>query len=667
MNSSSTSLRRRSVVTAGLLTPVMAPLGWAQETAAAGSLPDVKSFFRWPQLSSLILSPDGRTIAARREYRDRYNITVVDVATRKPLIITNFTDADVAGLYWVNNQRLIFTMIDRERGGGDQVGGGLFVIDRDGANFKPLVERSFVTEGQKLLPAGTSFHSRFVEKGQPTDDVIVSVPSMQARGRFSSNLYQLNTVTGRSTIMTLGGPGNTQDWVVDRSNVARAAIGTVDDVTSVYLRESDQTPWRTIFKFTPDKPTNTVKPLAFDATGKLYVSAYMGADTAAIYGYDAKAGAIDPQPVVAIKGFDVTEGLRFSVGGVRLLGIDYDAERPGTHWIDESLVKIQAQLDQALPDRVNRLQLPLTSEGSPILVTSTSDRDPGRFLLFSPKENKLEQIAQSRPWIPVERMRPTRFMRYSARDGLSIPAQLTLPNGTGPFPTVVLHYGGPWVRPIDWHWDPHVQFLVSRGYAVFMPAPRASTGFGVKLFQAGWKQWGLGMQDDVTDGVQHLIKEGIADPKRICLAGASYGGYLTMMGLAKEPALFRCGINWIGVTDPSFMFSVTWTDFNRADAARFTLPLLIGDPDKDAEQFKRTSPVLRAAEIKQPVLMAYGGLDQRVPLINGEKMREALAPHNKKVEWTVYPDEGHGWLKVANNVDFWTRVEKFLAENMGAA
>jgi dipeptidyl aminopeptidase/acylaminoacyl peptidase len=391
----------------------------------------------------------------------------------------------------------------------------------------------------------------------------------------------------------------------------------------------------------------------------------MGSENAAIYGCDTKTSAIESTPVFAVKGFDLTGGLRFSSDG-RLVGIDYDAERATTYWIDEKLSKIQAQLDQALPDHVNSLQVPLAPDGSPILVSSYSDRDPGRFLLFSPQGNKLEQIAQARPWMPAERMQPTRFMRYPARDGLSIPAQLTLPSGQGPFPLVVLHYGGPWVRPIEWRWDPHVQFLVSRGYAVFMPAPRASTGFGVKLFKAGWKQWGLGMQDDVTDGVQQLIKDGIADPKRICIAGASYGGYLTMMGLAKEPGLFRCGINWVGVTDPSFMFSVTWTDFNRADAARFTLPMLIGDPEKDAEQFKRTSPVVRAAEIKQPVLMAYGGLDQRVPIINGEKMRAALAPHNKKVEWVVYPDEGHGWLKVANNVDFWTRVEKFLAENMGA-
>lgn len=464
--------------------------------------------------------------------------------------------------------------------------------------------------------------------------------------------------------MTLGGPANTQSWVIDRRYIPRAASATADGITRVYLRDSELAPWRVIFTFDVNDPAAAVLPLAFDASGRLYVSAFASDDTAAIYTFNASAGVLDADPVVAIKGFDITEGLRFSADGSRLVAIDYDADRAGTYWLEEEDAKLQAQIDQALPDRVNLLQVAPSS--ATVLITSYSDRDPGRYFLFDRKASKLEQIAQSRPWIPVEQMRTTRFFRYAARDGLQIPAQLTLPQGKGPFPLVVLHYGGPWVRPIEWRWDPAVQFLASRGYAVFMPAPRASRGFGIKLFKAGWKQWGLGMQDDVTDGVQQLIKDGLVDRERVCIAGASYGGYLAMMGLVKEPALFRCGINWVGVTDPSFMFSVTWTDFNRVDAASFTLPLLIGDPAKDTDQFKRTSPVVRAAEIMQPVLMAYGALDQRVPLINGERMRDALKRHNPRVEWVVYPDEGHGWMRKENRIDFWTRVEQFLTANMKA-
>lgn len=656
------SRSRRALIGGGLGYPLLTSVSFAQP-ASAPAIP-VKDFFRHSAISRVVLSPDGKHIAGLREFGERINITVVNLETRKATIITRFSDGDVASLRWVNSDRLMFTMIDRERGGGDQVGSGLFVIDRDGNAFRPLVERSLLTDRQRLLPYGTEFHSRVFENGQPTEEVLVEVGSMQGLGKFSSNLYRLNTSNGRSTLQTLGGPPEVQAWVVDRNHVPRAATSSIGGATSIYFRDTEQAPWRVIFKFEVADIPNAVAPLAFDASGKLYLSAYAGADNAAIFGFDAKSGRLDAQPVVAVNGFDLGGGLRFNVGGTRLLGVDYTSDRHRTHWIDDEIAKMQALVDRSLPGSENYLQLAAGTGTSPVLVHSHSDRDPGRYLLFDPRSGSLTVIAQSRPWIPVDRMKPTRFYRYAARDGLQIPAQLTTPAGEGNFPLVVLHYGGPWVRPIEWNWDPIVQFLVSRGYAVFMPAPRASTGFGAKLYVAGWKQWGLGMQDDVTDGVRDLIKRGVADPKRVCIAGASYGGYLAMMGLAKEPDLFRCGINWVGVTDPSFMFTVTWTDFNRVDAARYTLPLLIGDPSKDAEQFKRTSPVERAAEIKQPVLMAYGALDDRVPLINGEKMRSALSPHNKKVEWVVYSDEGHGWLRVDNNVDFWTRVEKFLAANL---
>jgi dipeptidyl aminopeptidase/acylaminoacyl peptidase len=423
-----------------------------------------------------------------------------------------------------------------------------------------------------------------------------------------------------------------------------------------------------VLEFRNEDPEKGVVPLDFDAAGTLYVSAYMGKDLASIHRFDPKSNTVEPEPMASVKDFDLTEGLVFEREG-RLLGVRYEAETAGTYWVDKNWAELQKLIDQSLPGRVNRLAGQLNDKDTPILVFSYSDQEPGRYLLFDQQKRQLAQIAAVRPWIDSKAMAQTDFVRYKARDGLSIPALLTLPRGAEKknLPLVVMHYGGPWVRAIHWGFDPAVQFLASRGYAVLMPAPRASTGYGLRHFKAGWKQWGLAMQDDVTDGVRWLIAQGTVDPKRVCIAGASYGGYLTMMGLVKEPQLFRCGINWVGVTDPDFMFSVSWTDFNQVDSGRFTMPLLIGDPVKDAEQFKQTSPLRRAAEIKQPVLMVYGALDQRVPIINGDKMREALKPHNNNVEWHVYPDEGHGWLKEENEIDFWTRVEAFLAKNLAPA
>lgn len=257
-------------------------------------------------------------------------------------------------------------------------------------------------------------------------------------------------------------------------------------------------------------------------------------------------------------------------------------------------------------------------------------------------------------------------MRYKARDGLEIPAYLTLPKGLPKknLPMVVLVHGGPYLRGGFWQWSAASEFLASRGYAVLEPEFRGSTGFGSKHFKAGWKQWGLAMQNDIADGAKWAITEGIVDPKRICIAGASYGGYATLMGLINDPDLFRCGIDWVGVTDIDLLYSVTWSDSSE-QSRRYGMPVLIGDREKDAAQLKATSPLQNAARITQPLLLAYGGSDYRVPIVHGTKFRDAVKKTNKNVEWVEYPEEGHGWGLVKNRVDFWTRVEKFLDRNIG--
>jgi len=658
-------LTRRELMVAAALGPVA-----LQADATVAPLPRTEDFFRPDAARNVQLSPAGTHVALIRPHNGRDNVVVIDLATMKPLIITNFRDADVARVGWVNGEYLLLSFMDRSRGLGDQVDGGLQSIRRDGSGFRVLAERSTLSDGSRLLPVGTSYLARVTDKeGNPTEEIIAETPRWQGRGRFDSTLYRVNVATGAFRALDLAGaPRSVATWVVDRDAVPRAALSVDDKGTStLHFRAAADAPWRVLHTFKADEPENAIAPVAFDRAGKLYVAAYGGQDHEGIYLLDTDSGKLAGEPVVAVKGFDVGADLVFSRGGQRLIGMHLQADRPMSVWFDAEFDALQQSVDQALPGMFNRLQVAKDPTGkTTVLIRSYSDQEPGRYYLYEPAAKRMLGIGASRPWINAAQMRPTRFFRYDAADGLSIPAQLTLPAGTGPFPLVVMHYGGPWVRAIDRGFDAIVQFLASRGYAVFMPAPRASTGFGVKLFKSGWKQWGLGMQDDVTAGVRKLVADGIADPRRVAIAGASYGGYLTMMGLVKDPDLYRCGVNWLGVTDPSFMFSVTWSDFNRAERGRYSMELLIGHPEKDREQFERTSPVRRAAEIRQPVLMAYGGLDQRVPLVNGERMRDALRSHGKPFEWVVYPDEGHGWLRLENNVDFWNRVERFFGQHLKA-
>ena len=250
----------------------------------------------------------------------------------------------------------------------------------------------------------------------------------------------------------------------------------------------------------------------------------------------------------------------------------------------------------------------------------------------------------------------------------AIPALLTLPPGGGKnLPLVVLVHGGPYVRGSTWGWDSDSQFLASRGYAVLEPAFRGTTGFGQAHFKAGWKQWGLAMQDDIADGARWAIAQGIADPKRICIAGASYGGYATLMGLVRDPDLYQCGINWLGVTDIELMYTGSWrlaSDLGK-QWKKHGMPLLVGDRVKDAAQLKASSPIEQAARIQRPLLMAYGGADRRVPIYHGTKFRDAVTRTNKQVEWIEYDEEAHGWSLPKNRVDFWGRVEKFLDRHIG--
>jgi dipeptidyl aminopeptidase/acylaminoacyl peptidase len=341
----------------------------------------------------------------------------------------------------------------------------------------------------------------------------------------------------------------------------------------------------------------------------------------------------------------------------------------GTTWLDPAMKTIQEKIDKMLPNTVNLLSLPAQQSSPWVMVTAFADVWPKRIMLYNSETDKLTLVGASHPGIDPNAMARKELASYKTRDGLTIPVWITLPKGKDKnLPTVMLVHGGPWVRGGSWEWDPQAQFLASRGYAVVEPEFRGSTGYGSRLYRAGWKQWGLKMQDDIADATHWAIDKGYADAKRICIAGASYGGYATLMGLIKDPDLYKCGVEWAGVTDINLMYNGSWnytSDFTD-DYKRYGMPLLIGDQEKDAEQLKATSPLLRATEIKQPLLMAYGTADTRVTPAHSIKFYKAIKETNPNVELIEYEEEGHGWKLPKNSIDFWGRVDKFLDKNIGA-
>lgn len=641
-----------------------ATMAWvAAAGAAEPSAVPVAAFFEKPQVSGAQLSPDGHGLAVRIASKGgRARLVVMDLEGRKaPLVVASFDDVDVGRFEWVDDHRLAFDVETELTGPGlVEYGNALYAVDDDGTHFRQLVEArpSFVKDARERELLKWDTHLVHVARGPQNGFVYVTRPEEQSREKTDYFvLSKLNTRNGH--VEEVDAPPHADDWLVDEHGTVRVAQTRQGNVARLLLRQPDGG-WKTIAEYDPFTEGGP-EPLLLSGGGKLYVSAARERDTRALYTMDLPSGQMQDKPLLAADRFDLAPV--FVTTHDKLLGVRYHVDAWVTHWFDPEMKALQQAIDVALPGVSNEISVADHGDGRWVLVESASDRLPPVFRVFDRETKKFTAVGATHPDIHVKDMGAMDMVEYKARDGLPIPAYLTLPPGreAKQLPLIVLVHGGPWLRGGDWAWDPEVQFLASRGYAVLQPEYRGSTGFGGKHFVAGWKQWGQAMQDDLADGARWAIDKGIADPKRICIAGASYGGYATLMGLVRNPELFRCGVEWVGVTDPMLMFSVDWSDIN-AELKRYNLASLLGDPKEDAEMLKRISPLEQAARIQQPLLMAYGAWDVRVPLIHGEKMRDALKGRNPNVEWVVYGNEGHGWSHVENSVDFWTRVERFLAK-----
>ena len=657
-------------------------MGWvvfaamAAVPARAAEPPPVADFFRRPAFVNMVMSPNGQLVAATGVgAAGRVGLLILDLGDlSRSKNIASFSDADVNEVKWVNDDRLVFDVTDRRLPYGEQKGSGLFAVGREGKEAARLLiqrERYLVTGATSIydrtLAPNHSLHS-LVRDG--SDDVIVRRFVYANTGEpQGTSLLRLDTRTGRTVGLSQGAPAHVSAWTLDARAVPRVLVTRWADKEALYWKAEADQPWTLVREFDAfGGRGGSPRPIFVDANDVLYARgrADAAADTSSLLRVDMRAGKLEAQTVLALDGYDFS-GSVIRNGEGKVLGVTYLNDARATHWFDPRMAQIQRQVDALLPGSNNLLDCGGCESPTQVLVTSSSDRQPPVFRLFDATTGTLSELAASRPWIKPASMAMRDMMRITARDGLSIPVHVTRPVGqAGPAPMVVLVHGGPWLRGGEWRWYAQSQFLASRGYVVVEPEFRGSSGFGAKLFRAGFKQWGLAMQDDVADATLWAIKQGYADAKRVCIAGASYGGYATLMGLIRYPELYRCGFEWVGVTDIDLMYSIQWSDFSE-NWKDYGMPVMVGDRVKDAEQLAATSPLKLAARLKQPLLMAYGGEDRRVPIDHGLKMRDALRPHNKNVEWITYPSEGHGWMLEANDIDFWTRVEKFLDRNLKEA
>lgn len=653
----------------------------AAETKPASIEPiAVEKFFARPAVLQAKLSPSGRRLAISSSYQaDRVGLVVIDLQDQlKASRAALFKDVDVVRFEWTSDERLVFSVRDLEAGSGEDryLTPGLYTVKADGSELRQLVRRA----GTPVIQNGTRrantldwnhvlLHVPAQQDGVAPDEIIIGHYNLSGREIESITPIWLNVRTGRSRSLSAGDePEGAKAWWFDSQGRPRAVSVERDGRRALWWREPVDGPWRRLLEGGVLSMPFSIHSVGDDGT--LYVTRAEGPQAYRVLSrFDFEKMQPSREPLVRTPGFDFAGSLLLERPGSPALGVRVTTDAEQTVWFDADMKRLQLQVDERFPGLVNRLSCRRCGQPDMVvLVHSYSDREPGHLWLYEAGPQRWTAVARSMRDIDPRRMATVAFERIKARDGAELPLWLTLPADWvkgQPRPAVVMVHGGPWVRGGYWRWQAVEQFLASRGYLVISPEFRGSTGYGFAHYRAGWRQFGQAMQDDVADALLWARKQGLAD-ERACIAGASYGGYSTLMGLARHPELYRCGVAWVAVTDlPLYVKGSWWIDDDiSSEGRRHRLPELVGDPVKDAELLLAQSPVTQAARIKAPLLLAFGEADQRVPLAHGKRMREALSDLGRPPEWISYANEGHSWRRLETQVDFARRMETFLDRHL---
>lgn len=630
-----------------------------------------EAFFKPAQMADVDISPSGRFMSIREVNPEgRVQLKVIDLEGKEPpVVVAKFSKLDVSWADWIDDNWLVFMTYEEARKGSRPDGPGLAAVSRDGKRLRELVAKRWSSEFQYTGNQALEPDHSLLGYGLPgSNEVVLEQLHYETTGwNFSHSTLRIQNVsTGGVRSMFKdrpAPPGKIKGWTLDAMGAPRVAYAYEKDQMIVYWADPVTKEWKTIAQFNQLEPE--FFPAYVDEKDNLFVSVNNPqTHLAEIRKFNFATGKPEKEALLSLPGFDAYATPIVDAGSNRVFGLRTATDATSVAWFSPLMAKIQQKADALLPGRVNYLKCRPCSSPKVVLISSWSDTEPGDYLIYRVAEDKFERVGAERPQHRGDLMANLELYRTKTRDGADLPVWITQLSGKAqPRPAVVLVHGGPWERGGAWRWDPEAQFLATRGYVVIEPEFRGSTGFGNKHYRDGWKQWGQRMQDDVTDALKFAVDKGWVDPNKVCIAGASYGGYSTLIGLAKDPGLYKCGVAWVAVSDPPMMYTVHWSDVSDRSKL-FSMPEMIGDLEKDAAMLKANSPLALASKIKAPVLLAYGAKDWRVPIVHGEKMRAALTEAGNPPEWVVYDDEGHGWKRTPNQIDFWRRVERFLGQHL---
>lgn len=628
-------------------------------TASAGTV-DIESFVRKDEFQTLKISPTGQYLAATVPFEDRVALVIMDRTNKK--LMGTFQlgrDSAIAGFTWVSPDRVLigaaekFGDLDRPQATGE-----LFAMDASGGKTEMLIgQRVEGNLGSRIQKKKAEIVAAFLVDDLPDDDKNVLVSVMPFTRDPYTRVERMNVYTGVRQLVTRA-PVRNADFTTDHKGVVRFAHGADTDIVSkLYYRAGDAAEWTL---FNDESASHHVEwPIGFSADdGIAYLQVEEPTGPDAIVAWDVASGK--RTEVLRDAAMDPT--ILYKPGTSVPVGAIYDGARPTMKFFDES--SPEARLYRSLQAAFGDNAVTITSstrDGVLNLVEAWSGRNPGDFYLFDTSAKKAEYVVSRARWFDPEKMAKVASFEFAARDGLAVRGYLTTPAGASGkgMPMVVMPHGGPFGISDEWQFDPQAQMLAQAGYAVLQVNYRGSGGRGRQFQHAGARQWGLAMQDDVTDATKWAIAQGIADPQRICIYGASYGAFAALMGAAKEPSLYRCAAGYVGVYDLPQLHA---EETGKHGSIKTWANEWIGD---DLAVLAENSPTHRAGSIKVPVLLAAGRADETAPVEHTEAMERALKGAGVQVEASYYAGEGHGFYKPENNRDYYTKLLAFLARSLG--
>jgi len=627
----------------------------------AANAPAPELFAKLPEFTGATISPKGDRIAVTmRSQGGRVILNVLQLPELKSIgTFGMHGDRDIEDVYWSSNDRLVFGLSYRE--GKDEaavVTGHLMAVNVDGKQVRTLLG----PDRDNMLVIDRNYRDWDIVDLLDDDDDNVIVAVYEHASWPLMELYRINTLSGVKQHL-LQSRYRFPDFMTDHAGKLRFQGGTERDGTYVLMyRDSEAAGWREISRYSSSSESSGgLAPIAFTSDNKhIYFEDSRGEGPSSLAIIDMEKGG-EPQALFGDLVYDLGGLLPSRTRGAPI-GVVYEGERTQWRYFDppHSDVPLFEAIRQAFGNR-NVSVVDFSRDRSKAVVFAGSDVDAGAYYVFDLDRRAVLTRFPTRSWIDAAQMSPVQPITVKARDGLELHGYLTLPRSRAAGARkkmVVLVHGGPIGRD-TWDFDPEVQWLAASGYAVLQVNFRGSSGYGNKFTNWVYGEWGAKMQDDVTDATRWAIEQGHAEPSAICIYGGSYGAYSAMMGLVREPGLYRCGVGYVGIYD----LELWQRDSLAASTAegRVYQRAVVG---KDSDQLHKISPAWRAAEINAPVLLVHAGSDSRAPTAQFERMKDALGKAGKPVQTLFKRNEDHGFISEANRAEFLHRLVEFMDESI---